>query len=84
VDRTVKVPACIAHYKSIDVGCNINDSSLFYASGISTKDRHLLIHNDVTVTLIVSHHTDSVKVDLKLIELGDLVAVAADLATGTV
>jgi hypothetical protein len=84
MNRTVKVPACIAHYKCIDVGCDVNNCGFFYAAGISTKDRHLLIHDDVAVTLIVCHYANCVKVDLKLIELGDLVAVATDLATGTV
>jgi hypothetical protein len=84
VNRTVKVPACIAHYKSVDVCCDVDYCGFFYATGISTKDRHLFIHDDVTVTLIVCHHTDSIKVDLKLIELGYFVTVAADLATDAV
>jgi hypothetical protein len=84
VDRTIKVPACVAHYKSVDVGCDIYDSGFFYAAGIATKDRHLFIHDDVTVTLIVCHYTNCIKVNLKLIELGYFVTVTADLATGTV
>jgi hypothetical protein len=75
VDRTVKVPACAAHDKGVDVGCNVDNCGFLNAACISSEDRHLFVHYNVAVSFVVGNNGDCIEVDLEFVELGDFVAV---------
>ena len=44
------------HDKGVDVGCNVDYSCFFDAACVSPEDRHLFVHNDIAVCIVVSNN----------------------------
>jgi hypothetical protein len=70
------MPVSTHHQESCHTGGYVNDGGLLDPTCPATKDRHLLTHYYVALQHVVSGEYQSVSVDLELIKLAYLMAVA--------